>query len=219
MQHQSICTVLPLETNKTIFNFLNLYLQDQLRATCSYWKKIGDERSSHLLDLLHSPSNTTTETKVRILFDAVYHNNYDLAEHMLKVTPEHHINHPLCPTLDLYAIAEKNGDPKTIQLMEKYEKLRRDNTMVKYIEPPIFLELIISCISGNHKSVKEIIDVKFNIHKIYDLIKKNNGDPFNKPIEILQYALDFPTIHDDNQCILAWNGLFKDNPEVNYILE
>jgi len=80
MQQQSICTIFPREINKTVFNSLdNLCSQDRLRATCTYWKKIGDERSSYLLDLLHSPSNTTTQTKVRILFDAVYNNNYDLA--------------------------------------------------------------------------------------------------------------------------------------------
>ena len=220
MQQQSICKALPIEINKITFNFLNLHNQDQLRATCFYWKKIGDERSSYLLDLLHSPSNTTLQTKIRILFDAVYNSNYDLAEHMLKVTPQHHLNHPVysATNFDLYSLAQKNSDKKIINLMGEYKNFHRNDDVIKHIEHPALLELLISCISGNMNSVKRVMDVEFKTSEVCNKIKKDNK--YTRGASwIIQYAFDFATFYDDEQCILAYKEFLKDNHEMNWMID
>jgi hypothetical protein len=138
---------------------------------------------------------------------------------MLKITPQHHLNHPKYTQtiINLYSVAKKNNDENMLNLMDQYNNVRCKDDLIQHVEHPVLLELLVSCISGNGNSVKRIMDVKFKSDDVCNKLKKNN-EYTRKAMLIIGYALDFATFYDAEQCILPWNEFFK-NPEVDYMIK
>jgi len=219
----------PLDLHKKIFNLLDLVSQDQLRGTCQYWQKIGNERTSqiYLLDLLHSPSNTTKKTKARILFDAIYHKNYDLIEHILKITPAHcRLYYPgvyYTGYFDPYHIAQHINDDKILSLLQHYNYHTPTHGNVnKIYNNAILIQLLISAIAGNSDSITTIINIELKKPDIRkSLMEEEDGEEelTNKAAWIIENAFLFIIYHNDIKSISSVINFLNDYPEVHFWLD
>jgi len=243
MDHTAIIpnffSCLPGEIHKTIFNVLDLKSQDKLRATSLYWKKIGDNRTTNLglLRLLHSLPDSNKQTKTRILFYAIYNNDYALTKYILEKTPDQRLY--LDPirgyALDPYHVAQGNNDEAMINLLKQhhydepnygFDKYNQKITCSeKWPQPLILRELLIACISGDDTFLKEIINVKFKQNDILATIQQQNEDePDQKRFTadasiIIKKAFYIITHNDDEKCIVSFIQFIKDRPKCDFLLQ
>ena len=218
----------PKEINQHIFTLFGFACQDRMRATCRYWKKIGDERTSqiYLLNLLHnSPSNTTEETKTRILFDAVYHKNYDLVETVLKSVPK---NNRLYYKTDNgafnpYHVAYRINDDSMLTLLKNYRYYWSDYSYgIAKLEPKfnefpksdILFQLLVSSIVGDSISIETIITVDLKNPDIRKELYKRNKEELSRDTRTyIKQAFKIITQNDDHESIASLKDFLKDNPK------
>lgn len=248
MKHTAIISInfshLPEEIHKTIFNALDLRSQDKLRATSLYWKKIGDHHTTNpgLVRLLHSLPDSTKQANTRILFYAIYNNDYALTKYILERTPNQRLYlDPIRSShrLDPYRVAQGNNDEAMINLLKQYhydepnygfDKYNQKITCsAEWPQPLILRELLIACISGDDTFLKEIINIKFKQDNILDTIRrdnieKQNGDEPDKQgftadaSIMIKKAFYIITHNDDEKCIVSFIQFIKDYPKCDFFL-
>jgi hypothetical protein len=230
-------SLMPLELHRKTFHYLNLRWQDQLRGTCRYWKKIGDSRDFpiYLIDLLHSNSNTTQETKSRILLTAIYHNNYDLAETILKSVPItsrlYYSSFYQAERFDPYHLAQSGGDNDMLALLQSYKydipQYGRDSygQAIEHSKLPkskILIELIISSISGDRDSITTIVNQKFKDPQFLPELSEKEGDKYvwsNESAFAIENAFSIIVRHDDHKNITSVIQFLNDNPKITWWLD
>ena len=235
---------MPRELHHNVFSKTSsLISQDRLRSTCHYWKNIVDDKNprAHLLNLLHAPSHATQDTKTRVLFDAIYNGDYDLAEHIVNHTP---------PTdrlyfrlrsfgpelLDPYVIAKHIRNPHMVTLLEKhgYDKpkygvTKEHNQPIPCRKTPsaeVLVKLLICSISGDSNSVSAIINTELkephNYAQLIDAEKDKYANfttdtPWSHQTEFtIEDAFNVIVYHDDNACAPSIIKFIDENQDLEW---
>ena len=225
---------MPRELHQNVFSkTTSLIFQDRLGSTCHYWKNIADDKNprAYLLNLLHAPSHATQETKTRILFDAVYNGDYDLAEHILNhtlPTDGLYFNMPHSPStlLDPYVIANHINNTQMVTLLQKHGYDKPVYESKKLPDAKVLVKLLICSISGNSNSVSTIINAELrepnNYAQLIDL-KKNkkanfaNNTPWSRYTEwAIEDAFTIIVSHDDDACAPSIVKFIDENQDLEW---
>lgn len=150
--------------NQNILGNLDLRSQERLRQTCSHWGKIADKRTSfqNLFALLHSDLCSTKEVQSRALFAAVYRDECDLAEIILKKNLAGcKLDYPTFSANDVYDPYDIAYGEHMIALLEEYKyHIRKYGQFNEFPKRGIRKDLLILSIIGDNASISTILNVK-----------------------------------------------------------